>query len=83
MKTARQKTFRIDCPYCQARVDAEEFGRAERDVSTDDSLRECLIVGQCSACGNVLAGEKHVLDIDCDSDVTPWSQIVTVSPEPL
>jgi Domain of unknown function (DUF4145) len=85
--TLATKTFIVDCPYCKAKVAAEETGRAE-ETGFDDGPSEPyglrVHVGNCPRCKTPLAAQSQQLRFkgweDEDEDV--WSDPVRVHPKP-
>lgn len=79
-------TFIIDCPWCKAKVAANEKGCAERVYSEPESGEPHgyrLYVGSCPSCFGLLAGESTQVafeNIDSAEDI--WSDVVRVYPKP-
>jgi hypothetical protein len=80
-------TFIVDCPYCKAKVAAEETGSAE-DAGFDDEVGEPygwrLYVGKCPRCNTPLAAQSRQLRFagwEGDSEDF-WSDPVRVHPKP-
>jgi len=80
------KTFIIDCPWCKAKVAAEEKGRAELagfDPDNGEPYGQRLFVGACPSCNSLLAGESQQTGFEgVDSYENEWSDIVRVYPKP-
>ena len=80
-------TFIVDCPYCKAKVAAEEQGRAERTFF-DDNAGEPeggrIHVGACPRCKTLLVGLSYQTSFEdwegAESD--EWSEPVRVFPQP-
>lgn len=81
-----EPTFIIDCPWCKAKVAAEQAGMAEEKGWDDDNGAphgHRLYVGKCPRCRTPLAGESHQVDFEgIDADEDRWSDIVRVFPKP-
>ncbi|MEA3188992.1 MAG: hypothetical protein QOD99_2822 [Chthoniobacter sp.] len=79
-------TFIIDCPWCKAKVAANEKGRAERSYFDDDAGEPNgyrLYVGSCPSCSALLAGEATQVGFEgYDSDSDVWTDVVRVFPKP-
>jgi hypothetical protein len=81
------KTFIVDCPYCKAKVAAEESGCAE-DRGFEDPPGEPyglrLHVGNCPRCETPIAAQSRQTSFKDwegdDEDV--WSDPVRVHPKP-
>jgi len=80
------KTFIVDCPWCKAKVAAEEKGRAESSGLTDadsEPYGQKLYVGICPSCSSLLAGESQQTSFGgYDAHEDEWSDIVRVFPKP-
>jgi hypothetical protein len=80
-------TFVVDCPYCQAKVAAEETGRAE-DCGFDDEASEPygwrLLIGKCPSCNTPLAAQSRQLNFTgWEGDTKDvWAAPVRVHPKP-
>ena len=79
-------TFIIDCPWCKAKVAANEKGRAERAYFDDEAGEPTgyrLYVGSCPSCAALLAGESTQVGFaGYDSDDDVWTDVVRVFPKP-
>ena len=79
-------TFIIDCPWCKAKVAANEEGRAERtyfDGDAGEPYGYRLYVGSCPSCSELLAGKSTQIAFEnYDSNENMWSDIVRVHPKP-
>ncbi len=79
-------TFIIDCPWCKAKVAAQERGRAERSGFYDETPEPYgnrLLIGICPICDSLLAGESQQVRFEgYDSDEDRWSDVVRVYPKP-
>jgi hypothetical protein len=80
-------TFIVDCPNCQAKVAAEETGRADDcgfDHDASEPYGRRLVVGKCPSCNIPLAAQSRQLNFKGwegdDKDV--WSAPVRVHPKP-
>ncbi len=80
-------TFIVDCPSCQAKVAAEEKGRAE-DCGFDDEVGEPygwqLLIGKCPRCNTPLAAQSRQLNFKGweGDEIDVWSDPVRVHPKP-
>ena len=77
------RTFIIDCPWCKAKVAAEEKGRAERngfDEEIGEPYAYKVFVGICPSCKSILAGESEQIGFDSNKDI--WSDVVRIYPKP-
>ena len=80
-------SFVVDCPHCQAKVAAEETGRAENS-GWDDEVSEPygwrLLIGKCPRCRILLAAQSRQIQFEtwegAERDV--WSDPVRVYPKP-
>jgi hypothetical protein len=79
-------TFVVDCPYCKAKVAAEESGRAEKAYFDDDAgepVGRRLYVGKCPRCKAMIAGTSFQTAFEnFDSESDEWSDVVRVFPQP-
>ena len=80
-------TFIVDCPYCKAKVAAEEQGRAERTFFDDDAgepIGQRISIGPCPRCNSLLVGVAHQTSFNgWEGDVEDaWSEPVQVYPKP-
>src|SRR5271167_4918249 len=79
-------TFIVDCPFCKAKVAAEEMGRAEHKYFDDDAgepTAERVHVGKCPSCSTLIAGTSYQTAFeDFNSERDAWSDIVRVYPQP-
>lgn len=81
------KTFIVDCPYCKAKVAAQETGCAE-DTGFDDEAGEPygwrVHVGNCPRCKTPLAAEARQTNFKGweGADIDVWSDAVRVHPKP-
>ena len=79
-------TFIVDCPYCKAKVGAEQKAVAEKcyfDHDMGEPYGERIFTGNCPKCGSLLVGRSeqiHFQDFDAPEDV--WSDVVRVFPKP-
>lgn len=80
-------TFIVDCPYCKAKVAAEEKGHAEH-TGFDDEMSEPfgsrLHIGNCPRCDAPLVAESRQIEFEgweFDQENT-WSDPVRVHPKP-
>ena len=79
-------TFIVDCPFCKAKVAADEAGQALRsywDDGSQEPFGEKLVVGKCPSCGKLLAGhakQTHFENFNSEYDL--WSDVVRVYPNP-
>jgi hypothetical protein len=80
-------TFIIDCPWCKAKVAADEKGRAERsgfDDEVGEPYGQRLHIGTCPSCESLLAGASRQIAFEkYDADDDNWSDIVRIYPKPL
>jgi endogenous inhibitor of DNA gyrase (YacG/DUF329 family) len=80
-------TFIVDCPNCQAKVAADETGRAE-DCGFDDEVSEPygwrLLIGKCPRCNTPLAAQSRQLNFSGweGDEIDVWSDPVRVHPKP-
>ncbi len=77
--------FIVDCPYCQAKVAAEETGRADDcgfDHEASEPYGRRLLIGKCPSCNTPLAAQSRQLNFKGwegdNKDV--WSAPVRVHP---
>src|SRR5437868_3315098 len=80
-------TFVVDCPVCQAKVAAEETGRAERKGFDDDigvPFGERLIVGKCPRCKTLISAQSHQTNFKGweGDEFDAWADPVRVYPKP-
>jgi uncharacterized protein DUF4145 len=79
-------TFIVDCPYCKAKVAAEETGRAENSYFDDEvgePVGNRLHVGKCPRCHTLIAGSSNQTAFEnFDSEHDVWSDVVRVHPHP-
>lgn len=57
-----QPTFIVDCPYCKAKVAAEEQGRAKHSFFDDEAsepVGQRISVGPCPRCKSLLVGVSY------------------------
>lgn len=80
------KTFIVDCSTCNAKVAAEEKGRANRsgmDYETNEPYGYRLLVGECPSCHTFLVGESQQIGFaGIDAEYDEWSDAVRVYPKP-
>jgi hypothetical protein len=80
-------TFIVDCPYCKAKVAAEEQGRAQRtffDPEASEPEGKRISVGPCPRCKTLLAGVSYQTAFKGweGDEVDAWSEPVRMFPEP-
>lgn len=83
---ATGKTFIIDCPWCKAKVAAQEYGSGKKQgwiEGPEEPYGTIISVGECPTCGSLLVGESHqTLFQEYDSEYDQWSDYVRVYPKP-
>ena len=82
-----KETFIVDCPYCKAKVAAEEQGRAQRSYLDDDAgepVGEKISVGPCPRCKTLLAGVSYQTSFKGweGDEHDEWSEPVRMFPNP-
>lgn len=78
-------TFVIDCPFCKAKVAAEQEGHAERRFMDEGNnpYGERIYVGSCPRCTTLLVGESQQTRFaNFDAEEDEWSDFVRVHPQP-
>lgn len=78
-------TFIIDCPYCRAKVAAQEKGRAEwyQPDPEGDPFGHRVLLGNCPQCENVLVGQTDQIGFEnLNAYEDEWSDIIRVFPRP-
>jgi uncharacterized protein DUF4145 len=78
-------TFIIDCPYCKAKVGAQQHGIAEYFTNEHgEAFGERVYVGKCPQCKTILVGraeQTHFAGYMGDED-DAYSDVVRVYPQP-
>jgi hypothetical protein len=77
--------FIIDCPYCRAKVGANETGRSEHRAKHNDygpfnESAALVVVGNCIRCGKILVGQYEQLYED--SELSVQTDVVRIFPKP-
>jgi len=77
-------TFIVDCPYCKAKVAAEETGRAEEIGFNEEPYGSRLLVGKCPRCATLMAAETRQISFEgWEADYEDvWTEPVRVYPKP-
>jgi hypothetical protein len=79
-------SFIVDCPYCKAKVAAEEKGKAEHsyfDEEAHEPSGSRLIVGVCPVCKLMIAGTSYQTSFEgFNAEYDEWSEVVRVYPQP-
>jgi hypothetical protein len=76
--------FIIDCPYCKAKVGAEQKGCVERSHEDGEPFGERVVIGTCPSCGLILVGraeQTHFEGYQGD-EYDAFSDFVRVYPQP-
>ena len=86
MAIAAPLTFIVDCPWCKAKVAANETGNAEQ-VRWDDECHEeykfKVLVGICPSCASILVGETEQIWVEQDGSYgSRWRDIARIYPKP-
>jgi hypothetical protein len=80
------KTFIVDCSVCNAKVAAEEKGRAVHtgmDYDSNEPYGYRLLIGECPSCNTFLAAESQQVGFaGFDAEDDEWSDAVRVFPKP-
>lgn len=85
-------TFIIDCPYCRAKVGAEQHSQLEGkwteydyDVSENEvqtEFCEQLFLGTCPRCQRLVVGRSERLDYNTELGWETWGDVIRVYPKP-
>jgi hypothetical protein len=78
-------TFVIDCPFCKAKVAAEEEGRGQSFFVDDGGSPngERILVGSCPRCKTLLVGQSEQIHFEnYDAEEDQWSDVNRVFPKP-
>lgn len=83
---AKGKSFVIDCPYCKAKVAADETGRTEKsgmDQEAGEPYGHRVLLGVCPSCDSTLVGESTQVGFEeYNSYEDQWSYVTRVFPKP-